>query len=158
MLGIRKYFQIGVIMNLGIYINNLADHEQLKDICESINTSISSGMVNDASIFYDNVAYNPFNVKCGIFNASDLWNFSGKLIVTSLSSALTSLKIINNIDLIYYYGWENKINPLHLLHLLNHKVTPACKSEEFQHDMYRKTGVKSEIISPTFIGLINNIR
>lgn len=145
-------------MNIGIYLNSLANHEQLKDVCTSLNTAIDDGIVKDASIFYDNVAYNPFSVKCGIFNASDLWNFSGKLITTSLSSTLTATKIVNNIELIYYYGWDNKVNPLHLLHVLGHNLKSACRNEEFQMDMYRKTGLKTQIVSPTFIDLIKNIR
>lgn len=142
--------------NLGIYINNLADTNQLQAVSETVNECIDKNIVEDCSIFFDNIAYNPFKTKCGIFNSTDIWNFSGKLITTSLSSTLTALKIVNKIDIYYYYGWENKVNVLALMNLLTQKVQPFAKSEKDQLDMYRKTGLKP-ILCHDFMSIVNRI-
>ena len=42
-------------MNLGIYINSLGNHAQLKHVAKIINDSLGSE-INDASIFFDGVA------------------------------------------------------------------------------------------------------
>lgn len=145
-------------MNLGVYLSSLSDHDQLRDICDSINMAIDNKQVSDASIFYDNVGYNPFIVKCGIFNSTDLWNFSGKLITTSIASCLTALKIVNNIDLFYYYGWEKEVQTLSLIHLLSNKnVKLLSRTEDDDKDIYRKTGKKSIAIESSIKDIINKI-
>lgn len=143
--------------NLGIYINNLADVDQLKAISETINECIEKNIVGDCSVFFDNIAYNPFKIKCGMFNSTDIWNFSGKLITTSMSSTMTALKIVNKIDIYYYYGWENRVNVLSLMSLLSQRVQPLARSEKDQLDVYRKTGLKP-ILCPDFMSVVNRIR
>lgn len=145
-------------MNIGVYLPSLSNHEELRDVCDGINFGIDSGALSDASIFYDTVAYNPFLVKCGMFNSTDLWNFNGTLITTSLSSALMAMKIVNNIDIFYFYGWEKKVNPLHLIYLLNSGIKTLSKTSEDNNDLYRKTGKKSEIVCESFKDAINSLR
>lgn len=144
-------------MNIGIYVQNLADHEQIREIADAINTSIETQLVKDASIFYENIGYTPFNIKCGIFNSTDIWNFSGKLIVTSLNVAMSSVKIVNNIDIFYYYGLETKISPLSLIYLLQNNVKFIARTENDSKDLYRKTGKAPEYTANTFTDLINKL-
>lgn len=142
--------------NLGIYISNMADVVQLKEIADCINHCVENKIFSDYSLFYDNIAYNPFKMKCGVFNATDIWNFSGKLITTSLSSTLTALKIVNGIEIHYFYGWENKVNALHLISLLQNKICIFSKNEESKNDIYRKTGIDSTLCA-NFTTLIKEI-
>ena len=95
-------------MNIGIYIESLSDTNQLNYINDFIENNINNETVDDISLFYDDVSYNPFNTKCGMFNSTELWSFNGNLIVTSLNSFSTAKKVINNINLFYYYGWNEK--------------------------------------------------
>lgn len=143
-------------MNLGIYLQSLADHAQLKNISEAINNNIGKSL-EDASIFYDTIGYNPFKIKCGIFNSTDLWGFHGKLITTSLSTTLTSLRVINNIDIYYYYGFEEKISPLSLLYLLKNKINIIAKTENASKDFYRKTKIEPLLITNSFEEIIERI-
>lgn len=147
-------------MNLGIYIPTLANHQQLESISKAMNKAIENGYASDASLFYDSVSYNPFQFKCGLFNSTDLWNFSGKLITTSLSTTLSALKIINNIDLYYYYGFEERISPLSLIYLLSNgnNVKFIANNESSHQDLYRKTGSKSLAINNSFEDIIEKIR
>lgn len=144
-------------MNLGIYINNLSDTQQLKGISETVNECVNKKLFDDCSIFFDNIGFNPFKIQCGMFNSTDLWNFSGKLITTSFQSTISALKIVNNIDIYYYYGLENKVNTLSLMSLLSQGVIPLAKTETNKLDMYRKTGVKPEVCSD-FMSIVNKIR
>lgn len=144
-------------MNLGIYLQSLAQHNQLKEIATAINNNLHSHRLKDASIFYDNVAHNPFNFKCGLFNSTDLWNFHGKLITTSLSTTIKSLNIVNNIDIYYYYGLEDKINPLALIYLLSNGIKIICNSENSSSDLFRKTGAYPCAICKDFSEIIESL-
>lgn len=144
-------------MNLGIYLSSLSQQDQLEQIAEAINSGISNKKLSDASVFYDNVAHNPYNIKCGIFNSTDLWNFSGKLITTSLQSTIKSLNIINKIDIYYYYGWEQKISPLALLSLIGKGIKIISKNKEHDDELFRKTGHRSLFISTSFSEVVEKI-
>jgi hypothetical protein len=137
-------------MNLGIYLTSIADQNQMKDIAECVNKGLQTRLLSDASVFFDNVAHNEHKLNCGMFNSSELWNFSGKLVTTSLSTTISALKIVNNIDLYYYYGWEKNISPLSLIYLSKQKLKIACTSQESEKDFYRKTGIYPLIVSETF--------
>lgn len=144
-------------MNLGIYVPTLADHNMLGDISDAINNNIGH-KITDASLFYDNIAYNPFSIKCGMFNSTDLWNFNGTLITTGLSTLVSSLKIVNDIDLWYYYGWENKISTLSLIYITTQNVNVVARTEDDAKDFYRKTKNKPMLISNNFSHLVENIK
>lgn len=144
-------------MNLGIYLSSFSDHEQLKDISDAINGNIGNKL-QDASIFYDNVGFNPFQIKCGIFNSTDLWNFSGSLVTTSLSTTMSALKIVNKIDLYYYYGFEEKINPLSLIYIINNsQIKFIAKTENEENDLYRKTKTRPHFTCKSFKDVIDRI-
>lgn len=144
-------------MNLGIYLSSLSQQDQLEQISEAINSGIATKKLSDASIFYDNVAYNPYNIKCGIFNSTDLWNFSGKLITTSLKSTIKSLSIVNKIDIYYYYGWEQKISPLALLSLIGKGIKIISKNKEHDDELFRKTGHRSLCVCTNFSEAVEKI-
>lgn len=144
-------------MNFGVYLPSLANTDLLGDVVEGINYGLDCGKLNDASIFYDNIAHVPFSVDCGIFHSTDIWNFNGVLVTVSLPTTLTALKIVNNIELYYYYGIENNVNVLHLINLLKNKLHPICSNEDNKNDMFRKTGVIPKFTVRNFKQLIQRL-
>lgn len=131
-------------MNLGIYINSLGDLQQIKYISECVNSAINDNKLKDASLFYNDIGYNPFGIKCGLFNSTDIWNFSGVLIVTSLSCLSSACNIVNNIQMYYYYGWEKSVDILELLDIINNKnISVICNSDKDAAEFYRLTGKKT---------------
>lgn len=144
-------------MNLGIYLASLSNHDQLRESCDGLNYGIDTKLITDGSLFYDNVAYNPFILKCGIFNSTELWNFNGKLITTSLAATLTSLKIVNNIQIYFYNKWENKNNPLHLMNLLKNNILLISENKEESNEIYRKTGYNKTLVYPTIKDIVSDI-
>ncbi|NBO99197.1 MAG: hypothetical protein EBU90_03595 [Proteobacteria bacterium] len=137
-------------MNLGIYIPSIGDRELLSNCLKEIYRGKKNNLISDASIFYNNSGPIDTPVECGLFNATDLWYFSGKLLVLSTECAIKTLGIVNNIDLYFGYGWNdrNVLNILKVLEMPNVKV--ICKSKELENDLYRISGKKS-------IGITDNL-
>lgn len=146
-------------MNVGVYVSSLGNNDLLKSASDGVNKVILENLVDDACIFYDNVGYMPFEFNCGMFNSSDLWNFSGKLITTSLSTAISSLRIVNNIDIYYYYGWDDsQLNTLSIIQLLKSGVRFIALSDTFAKDFYRKTGHRTICTSNDWYVVIKHLR
>lgn len=146
-------------MNLGIYINSFGDLEQMKYISECINSAINNNRLKDASIFYNDIGYNPFEIKCGSFNSTDIWNFSGVLIATSLECLISACNIVNNIQIFYYYGWDKSVNVLALLDILNTKnISIICNSEKDSLEFYRLTGRKPVAVCENYEDILTTLR
>lgn len=125
-------------MNLGFYVKSLTDEHALKLSIECIENGKET-IIDDASIFYDAVGFSPLFFPCGLFNSTDLWNFSGKLIVFSISCLRSSENIVNNIDMYYCYGWAKES----VLDLLKVDAKIITKTKEDDEELYRLTGKKS---------------
>jgi hypothetical protein len=142
-------------MNLGIYISNLMDTEQLNSVSKLVDDNISNKLVHDISIFYDDIAFNPNNTRCGMFNSTDLWSFNGNLVVTSLNALNTALNIVNNINIFYYHGWQQEKNVLNLVMSTRNEVKIICRSEKDQKEIYRLTGKKPVGVSENFENIVD---
>jgi len=129
------------MINLGIYTPSVAD-ETFSQAMKEIKRCKDSGLIRDASIFYDTMAPITVPIECGLFNSTDIWNFSGKLFAVSVDAAVFAAKTVNNIDIYFGYGWgtKNVFATLNLVH--KHKVKTICKSESLSADFYRITGTQ----------------
>ena len=116
-------------MNLGIYVDSTKENEEMEQVVSSLNEGVTKGHLVDASIFYDTVGHNSLSMKCGCFNAADIWNFTGTLMTSSMSSLFRSLKVVNKASIIYYYGWEENPPILSLIGISQQKRVRA-KSEQ----------------------------
>lgn len=143
-------------MNLGIYIPSFLNIEQIKSISDLVEKQIiGNKQVHDVSIFYDDIGFNPSNTKCGMFNSTDLWSFNGNLIVTSLKGLNTSLNTVNNINIFYYYGWEDEKNIFNLMTSVKDNIKIICKSAKDAKEIYRLTGKKPLGISENFDNILD---
>lgn len=130
-------------MNIGMYVDSLANEDEVGLSVETIEIGFNNNSIDDATIFYDSVGFSPFVFPCGAFNSTELWNFSGKLVTFSLDCVRSSLKIINKIDIYYCYGWENKINTLNLIDLCSKNITVFTKTNKDMYELYRLTGLNA---------------
>ena len=138
-------------MNLGVYVKDLAETEEVKHIISNVNEAISNGKLDDASIFYESIGRHPVDIKCGCFNSTDLWNFTGKLIVTSVDSAKTAVNIVNKFDVYFYYKWHDEKDLMGLLSVVNHpRVVTICRTEEDATEIYRLTGKRPSAVVENF--------
>jgi hypothetical protein len=137
-------------MNIGIYIDSISNLKNLTGIDNFINKGLLSRTIKDASIFYDDVGFSNLNIKCGMFNSTDLWNFKGTLIVTSLQCLVKVHKIVNNINLLYYYGWEEKGPLFATIATLDLPNKIICKSADDATYLNRISGKSFKEISENF--------
>jgi|LakMenEpi03Aug12_release.lakeMendotaPanAssembly.Ray.scaffolds.fasta_scaffold02596_16 hypothetical protein len=137
-------------MNIGIYLDSLGRIQELENIDTFINTSLEKKLINDASIFYDDVAPVRKTIKCGKFNSTDLWNFSGTLIIPYISSMFKIHGIVNNIKIIYYYGFEEKTPVFPTIQAVNMSDGIVCNSKESSDYLYRITGKRVDNIVSDF--------
>jgi hypothetical protein len=135
-------------MNIGVYVESITDEDIIGYAIESIEIGFNTNQIDDATIFYDSVGFTPFFFPCGLFNSTELWNFSGTLVTFSLNSLKSALSIVNNIDIYYCYGWEDKTNVLSLLDTLSKHpdIKLISKNDEFAKNLFRITGKKSKSI------------
>lgn len=145
-------------MNLGIYVPTLRDPDIIKDVFAAVNHGIDNEILSDASIFFDDISHTEHSVNCGVFNSTELWNFRGTLITTNTSTTLSAKKIVNNIDLYYYYGLEDNISPLSLIFLIKDRLKVICNSPESKQDFYRKTGKQAVAICENFYHIIQEVK
>jgi len=130
-------------MNIGLYIDSLGDEKAIKIFIDTIEQGFLSNKLDDASIFYDSVSFTPFNFPCGLFNSTELWNFSGKLLVFSLESLRNAVKIVNNIEIYYVFGFEESINILAMLDLIwSNEISVITKNNLGMLNFYRISGKK----------------
>jgi hypothetical protein len=136
---LQKSLYIGINMNIGFYIKSLTEEKQLEFANQVINNAIDNELASDASLFYDGIGFVPYFFQCGLFNATDLWNFRGSLIVMNIECLKKAMKIVNNIKIFYCYGWES-IDVFNLLFIKNNKIPILCRTEEDNKKLYRLTG------------------
>lgn len=140
-------------MNLGIYVSSMAD-ETFTQAATEIRRGLDNRLITDASIFYDTVAPCKTEVPCGLFNSTDLWNFSGTLVTLSVEAAVMACKTVNKSNIIFGYGWGAK-NTFAILNLVyKHNVKTICKTEELVEDFYRLTGQRAAGHTSDLNGLI----
>ena len=139
-------------MNLGVYITNLGGQStELDSIVDNINQGIKDGSLEDASIFYDTMSFVPTKMECGCFHSTDLWSFTGDLIITSIESAKTALDIVNKFNLFYYYDWNHERNTIGLIDIVkNTRVKTICRNDKDAQELYRLTGTRHEAIIEDF--------
>jgi len=144
-------------MNLGIYIPNFNNISQLAGLCTMINKSLQGGLIKDASLFYDSIGHMPIKLNCGLFNSTDIWNFRGKLITTTLDGTVSATNITNNSKIYYYYGWEQRPNVLDLIYALSKNINLICRDTEDDQYLKRVTGTNPLGISSNFENILSLI-
>ena len=137
-------------MNLGIYLSIAEMGEDLQNALQTINEGLQSGQLNDASIFYDTLGNNPLPSKCGWFHSTDLWNFTGDLVTTSIATAITASSIINKFKVLLYYDRRDK-DLMGLMRVVKNPLTKViCREEEDEKELFRLTGKKSSGVVKNF--------
>lgn len=135
-------------MNIGLYVENTGKQEIMQQLADFVNKAILRNNTKDISIFYDDVGYNPFDIKCGFFNSTDLWHFNGTLITTCIETTRNAINIVNNIDIIYLYDKSEKVNLFLLISIAqNNAIKIACSNNETAKEFYRLTNQNPYAIS-----------
>jgi hypothetical protein len=134
-------------MNIGFYINSTNDKNPNDTIFKALNEAITNHEATDASVFYNDIDFNPAETKFGMFNSTELWAFTGVLVATTLANTMRALKIVNKLKLMYLYN-EADEGHKDLLNLLRIKdrVKIITRNKKEDQTVYRLTGQKTTVI------------
>jgi len=125
-------------MNLGFYIDSLGKTDTTCALYDALNAAVEHDGVDDVSLFYNNVAFNDSPTNFGLFNSTDIWHFTGNLVVSSLSSLAFAQQVVNKFTI--YYLVEDVGENIFKLILATDNVKVLVKDAEGAAHFYRVTG------------------
>ena len=124
-----------MLKNIGFYIDKVNTANRNIDIFKTLNSSIRRRKIKDASLFYNDIDYNP------LIPAFGMLNFTGTLFTTSLNNAFSANKIVNKFKLFHIYNrWDDK-DILKVLEVAN-TIDVITEDEDDAKEFYRITGKK----------------
>lgn len=145
-------------MNLGFLIQTNGATPQNAAIYKFLNSCIENKTLDNATVFYNDIGFNPISVKFGMFDAADLWSFKGNLICTSIENLRKASSIVNSIKMVYLFSAGEEIEK-HIFDFINiskfFKV--IVNNPVDQHTFYRLTGIKPELIDGWSISKLKEI-
>jgi hypothetical protein len=128
-------------MNIGFYVETNAGTPQNTTIYNYLNKAVENGEVRNATVFFNDVGFNPVVPKFGMFDAADLWSFKGDLVCTSVNNLRKSSSIVNNIKTCYLFSTNDPVEK-HIFDFVNiakhYKVLVTNLVD--QNTFYRLTG------------------
>jgi hypothetical protein len=145
-------------MNLGFYIDSQKQSETTNKIYIALNAMVEGNLADNVNLFYNDIDFNPITPKFGCFNSTDIWYFTGKLIITSIKNALSLDKVINKFKPFFLYDGE-KNSALELI-AINNKMPIITQTEEHANYIKRVTGDKPRTLENAdmekVLGVIND--
>ena len=123
---------------LGLYVETIG-----KDI--DLYSQVAEVDGYDISLFYDEIGFNPIQCDFGFFNSSNIWNFTGTLITTSVETTKRAMNIVNKFVPKFLYTGK-KENVFELMELCQN-VEVFVKNEEHKKEVQRITGKTPTVIS-----------
>jgi hypothetical protein len=145
------------MLNLGFYLEDVGDRDLIYLISQEINKAKTENQLSDASIFYDNIGPLAINVDAGMFNSTDLWDFTGSLVVFSLPSLSKAISYINKYDIYYYFGLQH-YNTMQLLDILWKQEIPTIASDnKASNNFFRITNRRTIAVNEELVGITNTI-
>ena len=123
------------------------------DIFNSLNTAVENGDVGDATVFFNDVSFNPVTPKFSMMNASEIWSFTGNLFSLSLDGSLLAMRIVNKFDLFHLYRMDTDKDFFKLL-MVSEKVKIVTISDKDTKEFKRITG-KDPVVQLTDLTIKN---
>lgn len=141
----------GAKMRLGFYVDKVAETELNKSIYKLLNNAIIKNEISDGCLFYNEVDFCSSKKMFGTFNSTDLWFFSGTLVVTALSLLPLASNIVNKIKMVFLYDKSTmqKGNVGELLDLIsiNKNIKILSRDEESEKEFFRLTGKTAPVLN-----------
>jgi hypothetical protein len=125
-------------MSIAFYVPELNNSELNIEIYKCLNDAVENNKSNDASLFINNVNFMDKPVKFGVFNSTELWNYTGLLVTTTLDLASFARSVVNKFTHVFYAG--NKPNNLMAFIDTINNVPAFVLDAEEQKEVKRITG------------------
>ncbi len=134
-------------MNIGFYVDSVNANSPNDAIFKALNEAVTNHEATDASVFYNDIDFNPMETKFGMFNSTDLWAFTGVLVSTTVANTMRALKVVNKLQTMYLYNEadEGHRDLLGLLQIVG-RVKIITRSKQENQKVYRLTGQTSTVI------------
>jgi hypothetical protein len=134
-------------MKLGFYVDTNGGTPRNSEIYNFLNQEVENNTLEDAAVFFDTVDFNPIQTKFGMFDATELWHFTGHLITTSIIGTVKAESVVNKFKVAYLFNAADK-NERTIFELIrianNHKVLVTNELDE--KEFLRLTGVKPTLM------------
>jgi hypothetical protein len=125
-------------MNIGFYVDSLEGTPETIELYKSLNKLVENKTVDDVSLFYNKVNFNPEQPKFGVFNSTETWCFTGTLIVTTIENVKKVQSIVNKAKVVYLYDKRDR-NVFDLISLSG-DIPVIAKTKEDAEYIYRVSG------------------
>lgn len=125
-------------MNIGFYVDSLEGTPETIELYKSLNKLVENKTVDDVSLFYNKVNFNPEQPKFGVFNSTETWCFTGTLIVTTIENVKKVQSVVNKAKVVYLYDKKDR-NVFDLISLSG-DIPVIAKTKEDAEYIYRVSG------------------
>lgn len=146
-------------MNLGFFIQSCAGTPQNTKIYKFLNDAVEKNSLHDATVFFNDIGFNPITPKFGMFDGADLWSFKGNLVCSSIENLRKAVSTINAIKIAYLFS--SSVDPVekYIFDFIN--IAKAYKvvvnNLVDQNTFYRLTGVKPVLIEDWSINQLKEV-
>jgi len=131
-------------MNLGFYVNSSAD-PSAQEIYECLNKWIDGKDIDNGSLFYEDIGFNSITPKFGLFNSTDIWQFTGNLIITSYNAASSIHNVINKFKAVFLYTKQQEKNIMQIIQIYNTLPFIVKNKEDYDY-IKRITGKEPKLV------------
>lgn len=119
-------------MNIGYYTSTLGTTDINMKIFSFLNSAIENNEIENGSVFYEDIAFNPMPTRFGVFNSTDIWYFTGTLLVSGFIQADSIKKVVNKFEPLYVYDGNEK-NLLKLIDTISNMDVIVTSKEDFEY-------------------------
>lgn len=138
----------GEEMNLGFFLQTNAGTPRNTKIYNFLNDGVKACNIDNASVFFNDIGFNPVSPKFGMFSSANLWSFKGNLICTSIDNLRKAVNIVNDIKIAYLFSSEedNVERNIYDFIAVAKQFDVITDNAVDQNTFYRLTGVKPKLV------------
>ena len=142
-------------MNLGFYVDSPSQNGVDK-IYEAMNSWIDKGEIDNGNLFYNDIGFSPIQPKFGLFNSTDIWQFTGNLIITSYNAASSIGNVINKFKAVFLYTKQQEKNMMQIIHIFNTLPFLVTNQEDYDY-IKRVTGKEPTMMESMDLNKIKEV-
>ena len=132
-------------MNLAFYLSKISD--EYIELFKMLNDAMLKYPSSTFSVFYDDLDHVSIPTNFAMFNATELWSFTGVLVCLNAEHTTKALNVINKFKLLHMYNSNVEQSLFGILSLVsNEAVGLLTNSEKDSKELYRLTGKKPKQI------------
>ena len=142
-------------MNLGFYVDSPSQNGVDK-IYEAMNSWIDKGEIENGNLFYNDIGFSSIQPKFGLFNSTDIWQFTGNLIITSYNAASSIGNVINKFKAVFLYTKQQEKNIMQIIHIFNTLPFLVTNQEDYDY-IKRVTGKEPTMMESMDLNKIKEV-